>query len=187
MAAYTGNPAKWGAVTFCSPWHYANARFCDNRSATAPTRTSSGPPDKGIEPLDFGPMSQFSASVVRSCYGEGPRKPLLLWILSARGSCLLRITADRGAIRGWLSRMFRPALNQGVRFQRTTLSCGVRKNSIRHEKIVKKNAITFENGNRAVVITASRDESGPFLNRLAWRKQQMVWKPPSWGLSDAVD
>jgi SLOG in TRPM, prokaryote len=28
---------------------------------------------------------------------------------------------------------------------------------IRHEKIVKKNAITFENGNRAVVITASRD------------------------------
>jgi hypothetical protein len=33
----------------------------------------------------------------------------------------------------------------------------VRKNSIRHENIVKKNTITFENGNRAVVITTTRD------------------------------
>src|SRR5206468_9458585 len=33
------------------------------------------------------------------------------------------------------------------------------KNSIRHEKIVRKNTITFENGNHAVVITAPRDES----------------------------
>jgi SLOG in TRPM, prokaryote len=45
-------------------------------------------------------------------------------------------------------------------FQRATLGCGVRKNSIRHEKIVRKNTITFENGNRAVVITAPRDASG---------------------------
>ena len=44
-------------------------------------------------------------------------------------------------------------------FQRATLSCGVRKNSIRHEKIVTKNTITFQNGNRAVVITAPRDAS----------------------------
>jgi hypothetical protein len=44
-----------------------------------------------------------------------------------------------------------------MNFQRATLSCGVRKNSIRHEKIVRKNTITFENGNRAVVITAPRD------------------------------
>jgi hypothetical protein len=35
----------------------------------------------------------------------------------------------------------------------------VRKNSIRHEKIVRKNTISFENGNRAVVITAARDTS----------------------------
>jgi SLOG in TRPM, prokaryote len=33
----------------------------------------------------------------------------------------------------------------------------VRKNSIRYEKIVRKNTISFENGNRAVVITAPRD------------------------------
>ena len=46
-----------------------------------------------------------------------------------------------------------------MNFQRATLSCGVRKNSIRHEKIVRKNTITFENGNRAVVITAPRDAS----------------------------
>jgi hypothetical protein len=44
-----------------------------------------------------------------------------------------------------------------MNFQRVTSSCGVRKDSIRHEKIVRKNTITFENGNRAVVITAPRD------------------------------
>jgi hypothetical protein len=44
-------------------------------------------------------------------------------------------------------------------FQRATLNCGARKNSIRHEKIVRKNTISFENGNRAVVITAARDTS----------------------------
>jgi hypothetical protein len=33
----------------------------------------------------------------------------------------------------------------------------VRKKSIPHEKIVRKHTITFENGNRAVVITAPRD------------------------------
>ena len=33
----------------------------------------------------------------------------------------------------------------------------MRKNSIPHEEIVRKNTITFENGNRAVVITAPRD------------------------------
>jgi hypothetical protein len=33
----------------------------------------------------------------------------------------------------------------------------VRRNSIPHEKIVRKKTITFENGNRAVVITAPRD------------------------------
>jgi hypothetical protein len=43
--------------------------------------------------------------------------------------------------------------------QRATLSCGVRKNSIRHEKIVRKDTVTFENGNRAIVITAPRDAS----------------------------
>ena len=71
-------------------------------------RTSSGPPDEGIEPLDFAAMSRFFASVVRGCYDEGPPKPLLLWILSAWESCLLRISADRGAIRVWLSRLFWP-------------------------------------------------------------------------------
>jgi hypothetical protein len=35
----------------------------------------------------------------------------------------------------------------------------VRKKLNRHEKMVKKNVITFENGNRAVVITAPRDAS----------------------------
>jgi hypothetical protein len=35
----------------------------------------------------------------------------------------------------------------------------VKKKLNRHEKMVKKNAITFENGNRAVVITAPRDAS----------------------------
>jgi hypothetical protein len=35
----------------------------------------------------------------------------------------------------------------------------VRKNSIRHETIVRKNTITFENGNRALVITAPLDAS----------------------------
>ena len=55
--------------------------------------------------------------------------------------------------------MFWPALNQGMNFQRATLSCGARKKSIRHEKIVRKNAITFENGNRAAVITAPCDAS----------------------------
>jgi hypothetical protein len=35
----------------------------------------------------------------------------------------------------------------------------VRKNSIRHEKMVRKNTISFENGNRAVVVTAPRDAS----------------------------
>jgi hypothetical protein len=44
-----------------------------------------------------------------------------------------------------------------MNFQRVTSSYGVRKNSIPHEKIVRKNTITFENGNRAVVITAPRD------------------------------
>jgi len=90
-------------------------------------RTSFGPPDEGIESLDFAAMSRFFGSVVRGCCDEGPPKPLLLWILSARGSCFLRISADRGAIRGWLSRMFWPALNQGVNFERATLSCRVRK------------------------------------------------------------
>ena len=33
----------------------------------------------------------------------------------------------------------------------------MRKNSIPHEEIVRKNTITFENGNRAVVVTAPRD------------------------------
>src|SRR5207247_3491869 len=46
-----------------------------------------------------------------------------------------------------------------VNFQRATLSCEVRKNSIPHEKIVRKNTITFENGNRAVVVTAPPDAS----------------------------
>ena len=36
---------------------------------------------------------------------------------------------------------------------------GARENRIRDEKIVRKDAITFENGNRAVVITASPDAS----------------------------
>ncbi len=36
---------------------------------------------------------------------------------------------------------------------------GAAKNSIRHEKIVRKNTISFENGNRAVVIGAPRDAS----------------------------
>src|SRR5437870_3336767 len=44
-------------------------------------------------------------------------------------------------------------------FQIATLSCGARKNSIRHEKIVRKNTITFGNGNRAVVIIVPRDAS----------------------------
>src|SRR5436190_15048178 len=46
-----------------------------------------------------------------------------------------------------------------MNFQRATLSCGVRKNPIRHERIVRKDAITFENGNRAVVVMAPRDAS----------------------------
>ena len=46
-----------------------------------------------------------------------------------------------------------------MNFQCAILSCGVRKNSIRHEKIVRKNTISFENGNRAVVVTAPRDAS----------------------------
>ena len=46
-----------------------------------------------------------------------------------------------------------------MNFQRATVSCGVRKNPIPHEKIVKKNTITFENGNRAVVVIAPRDAS----------------------------
>jgi hypothetical protein len=54
-----------------------------------------------------------------------------------------------------------------MNFQRATSSCGVRKNLIRHEKIVKKNTITFENGNRALVITAPRDASAKaILNAL---------------------
>jgi len=44
------------------------------------------------------------------------------------------------------------------------------KSSSQHEEIMKKNTITFENGNRAVVITAPRDASGPFLNRLGRQK-----------------
>jgi len=44
-----------------------------------------------------------------------------------------------------------------MNFQRATLSCGVRKNSIPHERIVRKNTITFENGNRAVVVTEPGD------------------------------
>jgi len=46
-----------------------------------------------------------------------------------------------------------------MNFQRATLSCGARKNSIRHETIVTKNTISFENGNRAVVVTAPPDAS----------------------------
>src|SRR5437762_6196181 len=44
-----------------------------------------------------------------------------------------------------------------MNFQRATVSCGVRKNPMRHERTVRKDAITFENGSRAVVITAPRD------------------------------
>src|SRR5881275_980245 len=50
-----------------------------------------------------------------------------------------------------------------MNFQRATLSCGARKNSIRHETIVTKNTISFENGNRAVVVTAPRDESAAVI------------------------
>ena len=46
-----------------------------------------------------------------------------------------------------------------MNFQCAILSCGERKNSIRYEKIVRKNTISFENGNRAVVVTAPRDAS----------------------------
>jgi hypothetical protein len=45
-----------------------------------------------------------------------------------------------------------------MNFQRVTASCVVRKRlNPQHETIVRKNTITFQNGNRAVVITASRD------------------------------
>lgn len=46
-----------------------------------------------------------------------------------------------------------------MNFQCAILSCGVRKNSTLHEKIVRKNTISFANGNRAVVVTAPRDAS----------------------------
>src|SRR5437762_9689962 len=46
-----------------------------------------------------------------------------------------------------------------MNFQRATVSCGVRKNPMRHERTVRKDAITFENGNRAVVVMAPRDAS----------------------------
>ena len=46
-----------------------------------------------------------------------------------------------------------------MNFQCAILSYGERKNSIRYEKIVRKNTISFENGNRAVVVTAPRDAS----------------------------
>jgi SLOG in TRPM, prokaryote len=39
------------------------------------------------------------------------------------------------------------------------LNWGARKNLTRHEKIVTKNTITFENGNRAFVVTTSRNAS----------------------------
>jgi hypothetical protein len=47
-----------------------------------------------------------------------------------------------------------------MNFQRATWSYGVRKNSTRHEEIIKKNTITFENGNRAVAVIAPRDADG---------------------------
>jgi hypothetical protein len=46
-----------------------------------------------------------------------------------------------------------------MNFQRVTLSCAGRKNSVRYEEIVRKNTISFENGNRAVAITAPRGAS----------------------------
>jgi TRPM family ion channel len=44
-------------------------------------------------------------------------------------------------------------------FQHATSNCEVRKSLKRDETIVTKNTITFENGNRAVVISAPRDAS----------------------------
>jgi SLOG in TRPM, prokaryote len=46
-----------------------------------------------------------------------------------------------------------------MNFQCAILSCGARKSAIRHEKIVRNNTISFENGNRAVVVTAAREAS----------------------------
>jgi hypothetical protein len=46
-----------------------------------------------------------------------------------------------------------------MNFQYATSNCGVRKSLKRNETIMTKNVVTFENGNRALVITAPRDAS----------------------------
>jgi hypothetical protein len=60
-------------------------------------------------------------------------------------------------------------------FQRATSNCGVRKSLKRDETIMKKNMITFGNGNRAVVVTAPGDASAKaILEALGIRSPRAV-------------